>query len=277
MNVDKTHGCKCRHCGIELITQGKSSDTYCRFCGAPALLAADFENTPVPELALPFEVSKSQARQIFSRHLSQRPLSASALFQKVKSGFIREIYIPVSVGDLEITTEIKAIDNGGNTVTKQIVSSAGNTNACMSNMFDGYLYGLLGKYDFSRTVAYDEALAKIPFERSAESSHSSPMDELETESVRVAMESLGNRENIKKVLGCQKILTKQNCKTVLVPVWVLSNISHSYSSRIFINGQNGKIIGETPVSVKKALAIFGGIAAACTLIGELIWTAVNGL
>ena len=103
------------------------------------------------------------------------------------------------------------------------------------------------------------------------------MDELETESVKAAMESLGNREEFKKVHSCQKIYAKQNCKTVLVPVWILSNISHGYSSQIFINGQTGKIIGEPPISSKKGIAIFGGIVAACTIIGELIWMAVSGL
>ena len=51
----------------------------------------------------------------------------------------------------------------------------------------------------------------------------------------------------------------------------------SLMTQIFINGQTGRIVGEPPVSIKKALAIFGGIAAGCTLIGELIWMVVNGL
>jgi len=226
---------------------------------------------------LPFEISKIQARQIFSRHLSHRPLSATALFQKVKSGFIREVYIPVRVGDLEITTEITATDINDNLITKQIVSSAKNTNACRSNMVDSYLYNLLGEYDFSRAVAYDDSYAAIPFERSVEIPQSIPLDELETQSAQAAINSLGSRENIKKVISCQKKQTKQNCKTVLVPVWILSNLSRGYSNQIFINGQSGKIIGEPPVSAKKALAIFGGIAVACTIIGELIWMAVSGL
>ena len=276
MDVAKTHGCKCRNCGIELVTQGKSSDTFCRFCGAPALSATDFENVALPELVLPFEVSKLQARQIFSRHLSQRPLAHTALSHKVKSGFIREVYIPVCVGDLEITTEIKAADNSDNVITKQIVSSAKGTNTCRSNMVDSYLYTLLGEYDFSRAVTYDESHSAIPFERPVDIAQSIAMDELETESVKAVMESLGNRDNFKKILSCQKTQTKQNCKTVLVPVWILSNLYRGYSSQIFINGQNGKIIGEPPVSAKKGLAIFGGIAAACALLGELIWMVVSG-
>ncbi len=277
MNADKIHGCKCRNCGIELITQNKSTDTYCRFCSAPALVAEDFEKITAPELIIPFEVSKAQAKQIFSKHLTQRPLSAVALLQKVKSGFIREIYIPVKVADIQITTELKVLDNSGNETIRQIVSVSKGATVCQSRMFDEYLFRLLGEYDFSRTIAYDDVHASVPYEKPYESSLYQSFDELETASFKAATKSLGDRKNISKVLSCRIIDKKENSKTVLVPVWILGNLSNGYTDQIFINGQNGRIVGEPPVSIKKALAIFGGIAAGCTLIGELIWMAVNGL
>lgn len=277
MQEDKLHGCKCRNCGIELITLNKSSDTYCRFCGAPALMAEDFEGTAMPDLILPFEISKAQAKQIFLRHLSQRPLSASALFQKVKSGFIREAYIPVKVADIQVTTELTVLDNSGTEKSKQIKSESSGANICQSRMFDEYLFRLLGEYDFSRAVTYDETYASIPFEKPSVFSMDLCFDELEGASIKEALDSLGDRKTIRKVINCQPIDKKENSRTVLVPVWILSNIQNGYTDRIFINGQNGKTVGEPPVSIKKALAIFGGIAAGCTLIGELIWMAVNGL
>jgi hypothetical protein len=277
MQEDKLHGCKCRNCGIELITLNKSSDTYCRFCGAPALMAEDFDDTAIPELILPFEISKAQAKQIFLRHLSQRPLCAAALFQKVKSGFIREVYIPVRVADIQVTTEVIVLENSGNEKTKQIKSESSGANICQSRMFDEYLFRLLSEYDFSRAVAYDDTHASIPFEKPSVFSMDLCFDELEGASIKEALESLGDRKTIRKVITCQPIDKKENSKTVLVPVWILSNLSNGYTDQIFINGQTGRIVGEPPVSIKKALAIFGGIAAGCTLIGELIWMVVNGL
>lgn len=277
MQEDKLHGCKCRNCGIELITLNKSSDTYCRFCGAPALMAEDFEGTAVPELILPFEISKAQAMQIFLRHLSQRPLCAAALFQKVKSGFIREVYIPVKVADIQVTTELTVLDNSCNEKTTQIKSESSGANICQSRMFDEYLFRLLGEYDFSRAVAYNDTHASIPFEKPSVSSMELCFDELEGASIKEALESLGDRKTIRKVISCQPIDKKENSKTVLVPVWILSNPRNGYTEQIFINGQNGRIFGEPPASIMKALAIFGGIAAGCTVIGELIWMAVNSL
>lgn len=240
-------------------------------------MAEDFEKVTVPELVIPFEITKPQAKQIFTKHLSQRPLSASALIQKVKSGFIREVYIPVKVADIQITTELKALDNSENESTQRIVSVSKGATVCQSNMFEEQLFRLLGEYDFTRAVAYDDVHASIPFEKPYESSLYQSFDELETASFKAATESLGDRRNISKVLNCRTIDKKENSRTVLVPVWILGNLSNGYTDQIFINGQNGRIIGEPPVSIKKALAIFGGIAAGCTLIGELIWMAVNGL
>ncbi len=276
MNADKIHGCKCRNCGIELITQGRSTDTYCRFCGAPALTAENFENA-IPELVLPFEVSKSQAKQIFARHLSQRPLAASALSQKVKSGFIRDIYIPVRVADIKVTTEVTVLDNFGDEKSVQISSESSKANICQSRMFDEYLFRLLGEYDFSHAVTYDDNHASVPFENPSGFSMELCFDELEAASIKAALDSVGDRNEIQKVINCQPIEKKEDSKTVLVPVWILSSISNGYSNQLFINGQSGKIIGEPPASIKKALAIFGGIAAGCTVIGELIWMVVNGL
>ncbi len=277
MQDRKLHGCKCRNCGIKLITQNKSSDTYCRFCGAPALTAEDFESTDLPELVLPFEVSKSQAVQIFSRHLSQRPLSPSALSQKVKSGFIRQVYIPVRIADIQVTTEVTALDNRQKTKTVRILSETSDAKACQSRMFDKYLFSLLGEYDFSRAVTYDDTYAPIPFEKPDNSSMSHCFDEIEGASARKALDSLGDRDSYRKVLSCNAIDKKQHGKTILVPVWILSNISKGYTDQIFINGQSGKIIGEPPLNIKKALAVFFGIVGGCTVIGELIWMAVNAL
>lgn len=275
MNANKIHGCVCRNCGIEFITQNKSSDTYCRFCGAPALMAQDYEKINLPEFVLPFEVSKLQALQIVSKHLSQRPLSSSALFQKVKSGFIREVYIPVNVADIQVTTEVTVLDASGNERTKQVISRASDTAVCQSSMFDEYLFRLLGKYDFSRAVTYDSAHASIPFEKPAQFSSDRSFDELESVSFKAVIDSFGDRREIRKTLSSRQFDKNYDGKTVLVPVWILSNISKGYTDQIFINGQSGRIIGEPPASFRKGLAIFGGIVAGCTIIGELICTAVN--
>ena len=282
MNDGKIHGCRCRNCGIELITQNKSADTFCRFCGAPALVAADYENTSIPELALPFEINKAQAGNMFLRYLSARPLAASIFSQKVKRGQFSALYLPVCLSDIDITTQVTAQTVDGQNLSSRVLSTAKSAHASLSNVLDTFNFMNLGEYDFSKAVAYSSEMSEIPFEKPAVYSDEKhlldlPIEEIETQAIQTGIDSIGGREkarkNLKTQITHQSFLTKQ----VLVPVWILSHTANGYTQQIIINAQNGEIRGEPQISLSRIAAIFGGIAAGCAVVGELIWITVNAL
>ena len=277
MNDSNFHGMHCRNCGAEFITASRSADTYCRFCSTPTLVMQDYPDMQAPDLIIPFEIDKAHARQIFAKHLSKRPLTSHVFSQKVSSGFIREIYIPVLLADMSITTQAVALDRLGNERTSKVVSHSPYAHSNLSRMIDDFLFANLSAYNFSKAVAYSEGNRDIPFEKPQGNSLAQAEDEIESVAIKEAIDALGERENISKIVSVNKTDTQRTEKIALLPVWVLSHTSGGFTSRIFINGQNGNIIGEPPVSLKRCAAIFGGIAAGCTLIGELIWMAVNGL
>lgn len=281
MNDSKTHGCKCRNCGIELITQNQSADTFCRFCSTPALIAADYENVNMPELVIPFEITKHQARQILLQYLSARPLAVSAFSQKVKNGHFSAMYFPVCLADIEVTADVHALSRDNTEIYRQLTSTAKNVHSGISQILDTFRFRNLGSYSFDKAIAYRPEHAEIPFENPATTAEKAtldiPKDELETASIKEAMDSLGNRENIQKILSCEATVSDCKAKSVLVPVWVLSHTSNGYTHQITVNGQSGEINGEPPISFKRIASIFGCIAAGCTVIGELIWMLVNGI
>ena len=281
MNEGKLHGCKCRNCGIELITQSRSADTFCRFCGAPALIAQDYEKTSEPELVIPFETDKYHARSIFLRYLSKRPLLSSVFSQKVKSGNFAAIYIPVCLADINVNTDINISDEIGYKSTERMTSSAKNMSSSMSRNANDYLLRDIGPFDFSGAVAYGKEHSEVPYERSKteplEEILANQIDEISTSCVKEANRIFAQQEYGKRIDSCKKADITYSCKNVLVPLWVLNAQQNGYTHQIFINGQSGKIVGEPPVSAKRAAAIFGIVAAACTVIGEFIWMAVNGL
>ena len=281
MNEGKLHGCKCRNCGIELITQSRSADTFCRFCGAPALIAQDYEKTSEPELVIPFEVDKHHARNIFLRYLSKRPLISSVFSQKVKSGNFAAIYIPVCLADITLQTDVNTSDEIGYKATGRMISTAKNMTASMSRNANDYLLRDIGPFDFNSAVTYGNEHSEVPYERSTTASFeeilANPIDEISTSCVKEANRIFAQQEYGKRIDSCKKADVTYSCKNVLVPLWVLNFQQNGYTHQIFLNGQSGKIVGEPPVSIKRTAAIFGVIAAACTVIGEFIWMAVNGL
>ena len=105
------------------------------------------------------------------------------------------------------------LDNSCNEKTRRIKSESSGANVCQSRMFDEYLFRLLGEYDFSRAVAYDDTHASIPFEKPSVSSMQLCFDELEGASIKEALEPLGDRKTIRKVISCQPIDQKENSKT----------------------------------------------------------------
>lgn len=281
MNEDKIRGCKCRNCGIELILQNQPADTYCRFCGAPALTAQSFESAAQPDLVIPFETDKHHARQMFLKYLSARPLVSSVFSQKVKSGNFASLYIPVCLADIGLLTDITTSDSQGNKSAEQLASAAKNATASMGTAANDYLLQDIGPFDFSRAIPYGERPADIPYERlsslPAEKLLARPIDELEASRTKAATDMIADSVQDKHIINCHTAEITHSCKSVLVPVWVLNLCGKGYSHQIFLNGQNGRIIGEPPISPKRVAGIFGITAAVCAVVGEAIWMAVNYL
>ncbi len=281
MGEDRLFGSKCRNCGIELIMRNQPTDTFCRFCGAPALMPQSFETESAPEFVIPFEIDKSHAQQILLKHLTKRPLASPVFTQKVKSGNFAALYVPVCLADIEMQTAVSTADTNGNKKTEQMTSVAKNMLTSASRTVNDYLLRDLGPFSFDRAVAYGSEYSEIPYERAEtaneEDTLTRPIDELETSCVKAATDMLAQQEKESHIVNCRRTGTSFNCKKVLVPVWVLNFNDRGYAHQIFLNGQSGKVIGEPPVSFRHAAAIFGVITAACTVLGEIIWMAVNRL
>ena len=275
MDNDKKHGCKCRNCSVQLVTQGKSADTYCRLCGVPALTAQNYENTAVPDKIIEFEIDKSKARRLFMKYLSARPLICGGFMQKVKSGNFAAVYIPVCITDTAFGTDI----------TSAYGSSHTDTSACdiitnLSSFADEFLFSLLAPYDFEKLIDYSEEHTKIPFEffsqEIAQEKVKEKIDEIRVQAVSECKKNIIHEGHL-KIDNCTHTVSSRNDRYVLLPVWVLSCNTKSFSGRIFMNGQSGKIIGNPPPSIARIAGIFGAVAATCTLAGEFIYMAVNGL
>lgn len=267
----KTHGCKCRNCGAELITHIKSSDTYCRFCGAPALIAREYDCITQPELVIEFEIDKANAARIFLQHLARRPLSASVLFHKAKSGNFNAVYVPVCLNDIGIQTDISSA-NGNATVTSEAKDACIN----LSTHISPKLFSLLAPFDFGTAKQYGEEHLGIPHENytDAQEHIDKITEEIEEQAIAKAKETL-SREAPVRFETCNHNVKHCLRRYALVPLWILSHTDKGYTKQLFINGQSGKIIGETPPSLARMAAIFGIVAAGCTVIGELICMAVK--
>ena len=61
-------------------------------------------------------------------------------------------------------------------------------------------------------------------------------------------------------------LQRQNTQNVLLPVWMLMSKYKGKDYLFAMNGQTGKMIGNLPISVPRAVAWFGGILAAVFLL-----------
>ena len=256
---------------MELVTHSKSADTYCRFCGAPALISQDYSNLITPELIIPFEIDKPRAGRIFAQHLSARPLTSSVLSHKAKSGNFNAIYIPVCLKDIELQTDISA-----SSCSATVTTAASDICSTMSSLVSPELFSLLGSFDFSKATRYTDSGNDTPYEKYANTDEQDgeTIEELKVQAIEKAKESFAQDMPV-KFDSCTHKVTHSRTRYALVPLWILSHHDKGYSQQLFINGQSGKIIGEIPPSIPRMAAIFGIIAAGCAAIGELIWMAVN--
>ena len=62
----------CKSCGAQLISGDDRAVDYCSYCGSEAILESNLQGVKRPRYIIPFQIGKSQCKQIFNRKLKSR-------------------------------------------------------------------------------------------------------------------------------------------------------------------------------------------------------------
>lgn len=149
----------CKNCGGAVITDADTSATACSFCGAGVVLADRVSGNLAPDLVIPFQISKEEARQAFRKWCKNGRLTPKGFMTANRIKGITGIYVPFWLYDLHSVAKVRA------RATKVRSYTRGD-----------YIYTETSYYDVRRKV--DVTFQKVPVDAS-EKMNDELMDKLE--------------------------------------------------------------------------------------------------
>lgn len=279
----------CPNCGASIVALENTTASTCPYCRNTTIIKEKLEGEFNPDLVIPFRYTKEDAIAAFKKFHKGKLLMPKAFNNDKNIQEMTGVYIPFwlynidSLGDISATCKrittysdsdyhytktdvyrayregqlsfIKVPVDGATRFQDDIMNSIEPFNYNdLKNFSYSYLSGFLAdRYDVSSEQAYESA--KIRVEKSVESF--------------LKRDIVGYNSVI---VDKKNIVSKQlDNKYCLLPVWML-NIK--YKDKIYpfaMNGQTGKMIGNYPVDLKKAILLGIVVFAVCILISILLF------
>jgi len=294
----ETKAIKCKGCGATVNVPPNVTSTSCPFCGSNQVVEQASDPKLIqPESVVPFAVDESKANRLFREWLGKGLFHPNDLKALGGGQKLRGVYLPfwtfdahaesdwrAESGDYYYVTEWVTVERDGKQVQEQQqvrkirwYPSSGHH----SDSYDDVLVyatrsiaiKILQKvypYDTHKLLAYKpDFLAGWSAE-----SYQIPLAEawpIGKDIIYGDERSKCDREvpgDTHRNLSVSTQLSALTYKHVLLPVWVASYRYNNKTFQFMINGQNGKVQGEKPISwIKVAIAV----VIAIILIGAAVY------
>ncbi len=258
---------KCNSCGGETILNGYETSARCEYCGNSYTVLNTETGIVKPETMIPFKITKEEAVESYRKWMKTHWLAPFGMRKNARKGNLTGLYSPF--WDYDFTSDIKYSGKRG---TVHIIHTKNGTSRTVSwknvegrikiDVDDAFTSGSkkysnilapIRYYDFNELVAYNPSLiAGFHSEKYSIDVH---------EALKIVKKKLGPEFEInvrKDIGGDEQRVTSMNIdylnikyRHTLLPVWVSS---YSFKNKVYefaVNGQTGKVVGKTPISIVK--------------------------
>lgn len=278
----------CKNCGAETIMDSADTAQCCPYCGSTQVMPVDDDDSVVaPGGVVPFEITKEKAAQLFKSWMKGKFFAPNEAKKSCEAKNFSGVYLPYWTYDSQTTSpyEIKLgfnhKDAKGNTYTTyrtyygiyerfiddEVVYASKKTN-------NPYIKSA-SKFDFSKLRKYSpEFIAGFLAER-----YTVGLDEgwnIAKGQIKETLENeISSMEKKKRKADSVSKLTfntsyaKVTYKYILAPIWIANFKFKDKLYNIVVNGQNGQIRGEAPVSPIKVILTILAIIAVIVILAMI--------
>lgn len=279
----------CNNCGASIVVDPNISTTSCVYCKNTAILKDKLHGQFNPDFVIPFKYTKEDAISAFKKLGKGKPLMPKEFNIKKNIKEITGIYIPFWLYDFEAAGEIDADckritswRSGNYRYTKTdtyLVTRGGNMNfervpVDGSKRFPNDIMNSIEPFDYNDLKIFNYSyLSGFLSEK-----YDMTSDEVIEEAIARAKNSF-IEEMRKDIRGYNTVIPTTNSinlnntkkQYVLLPVWMLNVKYKDKIHTIAMNGQTGKMVGNIPVDVKKAIFMWILIFALSFAAGYLYY------
>lgn len=284
----KENKTECANCGAPLAIQEYNSTCRCEYCGSYIILDERVEGAYRPNLMLPFKVDKKKAVELLAQEFKSRIFTPGSFLGEATLEEMKGMYIPFWMYDYTVSCDY--VGRG----TKVRVWTSGDTEYTETSHYrvernldvdfdklpidasfamNDEVMDLMEPYDYKDLEEFQEKYMS-GFYGEVYNEDADALEERADRKTRMYMddildETLGGYSTLvpeRKDVS----LARDKVHFALLPVWRYIYKYRDKNYDFYVNGQTGKIIGSTPVSMKKVLAYGGTVLAAVWLMLSFI-------
>ncbi len=279
----------CINCGAPLEKTDKyTSALRCSHCGSYLILKERVEGKNRPDVILPFAVSKEKAVEILQKEFGKRILTPDSFLSHSTLECLEGSYIPFWLYDYLAradyegkATKVRVYRSGNYEVTetshymvsRKMDISFDKIPVDASERMADDIMDLMEPYEYQALQNFEEkymsgfygemaSFSECQEEERAKSKAKADADSLLAETLAGYTTCVPVHKDIE--------LTDKKVRLALLPVWVYRYHYKGKEYLYHVNGQTGKVIGETPTDAKKAILYSGTVAAMAGMIWQSI-------
>jgi len=271
---------KCPDCGAEIVTDATTAATFCVFCHNPTIIPARLSGEYRPSKVIPFKISKEAAQKAFLDWCRRKPLVPPDFKSKPQLEKITGMYVPFWLYDCSVSATLRAnaqkirrwrsgnhehIETKYYELRREGDMRFSGIPADGSSKMEDQTMDLLEPYDYGQMVNFDMSylsgyLAE-KYDVDKEGVWPRIKDKVANDAIAQLMSTAKGYDTV-QITHQEVRIKSREAHYTLMPVWMLM-YKHGDKKYLFaMNGQTGKVVGKLPISIKRAIAWFCGIAAA---------------
>ncbi len=257
-NYDEFH---CSSCGAKLITDKLTTITRCVFCGSQQMIKQRMTGKFEPKEIIPFKISKADFISRYTSFVNKKFFAPEEFRKNPAITETRGLYVPFHFFECGVTSYGRGLGQYHSNKTtyskwfeykvddEVLIPIDGSTRLDDSIMasLEPYSFNELTKFN----PAYITGFQSECSDETDESLKNKAKNRALSHSITTIEKKLGRYRHVAGYLASDVKNMQKDSKYVLLPVWFLNtnfkNKKYSYA----INGQNGKVVGEIPLSKPK--------------------------
>lgn len=278
----------CKNCSAETIYDALDVANECPYCGSNQVMEASDKNSLAPNGVVPFAVTSDTAASNFKKWIGKKFFCPKLAKESAKPDSFKGIYLPYWTFDAQTQTQyaasygkdrrVKSGDGDYKTVTDWY-----KTKGTYSEFIDDQLVLASTKHDsaiLKRIEPFNTAENKsykpeyvagflaerysIGLQEGWEKAKGFIHDRLQHSiSKKIREEKRADRV---KNLRMSTRYTNITYKYLMLPIWISSFQYNGKVYQFMVNGQTGKVYGQTPISIIKVLLTAFGIILGIILV-----------
>jgi predicted RNA-binding Zn-ribbon protein involved in translation (DUF1610 family) len=284
------HSIRCHSCGAQSTLPENLTSADCPFCGTAVVVANEsIQRIIKPKYLIPFKISKSKGQESFAKWIKSHFFAPNALKKMAQLDTIIGVYTPFWTYDAQTETSYSG-ERGDNYTT--IVTRNGKTQSetktrwsfrsgNISHFFDDVLVNAsknlpeklvneLTNWNYGELVNFKEdyisGFRTEIYQVDLKNGFEIAKKKIDEEVKNLIREDIGGDQQ--RINNHQIKHSNISFKHILLPLWISSYKYKNKTYNFLINGQDGSISGNYPLSAWKiTFAVLLGII----VIAGIIW------